>query len=64
MKNINRPTVWFRYVDDTFTLFKNKSDTLSFLHYLNGRHNNIKFMINVITKHVSRVTILKDKFKC
>ena len=30
MKNINRPSIWFRYVDDTFTLFKNKNDTLSF----------------------------------
>ena len=45
MKNINRPTIWFRYFDDTFTLFKNKNDALSFFHYLNGRHNNIKFTI-------------------
>ena len=37
MKNINQPTVWFRHVDDTFTLFRNKNDALSFLHYLNGR---------------------------
>ena len=43
MKNIDQPTVWFRFVDDTFTLFKNKNDALSFLHYLNGRHNNINF---------------------
>ena len=37
------------YLYDTFTmtfaLFKNKNDALSFLHYLNGRHNNIKFTI-------------------
>ena len=45
MKNINQPTIWFRYVDDTFTLSNNKNDALSFLHYLNGRHNNIKFAI-------------------
>ena len=32
-------------MDDTFTLFKNKSDALSFLHYLNETHNNIKFTI-------------------
>ena len=29
MKNINQPTIWFRYVDDTFTLFKNKDDALN-----------------------------------
>ena len=23
-------TIWFRYVDDTFTLFKNNNDALSF----------------------------------
>ena len=45
MKNTNQPTIWFRYVDDTFTLFKNKNDGLSFLRYLNGRHNNITFTI-------------------
>ena len=45
MKNTNQPTIWFRYVDDTFTLFKNKNDALRFLRYLNGRHNNIKFTI-------------------
>ena len=25
MKNINQPTIWFRYVDDTFTFFNNKN---------------------------------------
>ena len=30
MKDIGQPTIWFRYVDDTFTLFKNKNDALSF----------------------------------
>ena len=30
MKNINRPASGFRYVDETFTLFKNKNDALSF----------------------------------
>ena len=45
MKDINQLTIWFRYVDDTFALFKNKNDALSFLHYLYGRHNNIKLTI-------------------
>ena len=43
MTNINQPTIWIRYAGDTFTLFKNKNDAFSFLHYLNGRHNDIKF---------------------
>ena len=43
--NINQPTIWFRYVEDTFTFSKNKIDALNFLGYLNGRHNNIKFTI-------------------
>ena len=45
MKNTNQLTIWFRYVNDTFTLFKNKNDASSFLSHLNGRHNNIKFTI-------------------
>ena len=31
-------TVWFRYVDDTFTLFPNKDTAVQFLSYLNTRH--------------------------
>ena len=38
-----RPSVWFRYVDDTFSLFDNKSTTTQFLQYLNNCHTNIKF---------------------
>ena len=42
---MNCPTVWFRYVDDTFTLFRNKDTVIKFLHYLNSRHVNIQFTI-------------------
>ena len=35
----------FRYVDDTFTLFRNKETAIKFLHYLNSRHDNIQFTI-------------------
>ena len=35
------PSIWFRYVDDTFSLFAS-----SFLHYLNNRHPNIKFTMH------------------
>ena len=40
-----RPSIWFRYVDDTFTLFDIKSIALHFLQYLNSCHVNIKFTI-------------------
>ena len=32
------PLLWYRYVDDRFTMFE-------FLRYLNSRHNSIKFII-------------------
>ena len=36
------PTLWKRFVDDTFTIIK-KEDRSSFLQYLNSIHKNIKF---------------------
>ena len=45
MNNGFRPTTWFRYVDDTFTLFHNKDAAVQFLSYLNSRHKNIHFTI-------------------
>ena len=39
------PNVWFRYVDDTFTLFQNKDTAIKFLYCLNSRHENIQFTI-------------------
>ena len=41
------PSIWFRYVDDTFSLFDKKDKATSFLHYLNNRHPNIKFTIEL-----------------
>ena len=32
-----------RYVDDTFCLFHSEADAVQFFHYLNSRHNNIRF---------------------
>ena len=43
MNNGARPTIWFRYVDDTFTFFPNKDTAVQFLSYLNTRHKNIQF---------------------
>ena len=45
MNNGARPTIWFRYVDDTFTLFNKKDTAVQFLSYLNSRHKNIQFTI-------------------
>ena len=39
------PSVWFRYVDDTFTVFDNKNTAIQFLHYSNNCHANIKFTV-------------------
>ena len=46
---INSPrfhlTLWYRYADDTFSMFDSKDTANEFLKYLNGRHNSIKFTI-------------------
>ena len=43
--NNARPSIWLRYVDDTFTLFDSKNTATQFLHYLNNCHANIKFTV-------------------
>lgn len=45
MTHSNRPSVWFRYVDDTFALFDDAASASEFLQYLNTCHSNIKFTI-------------------
>ena len=41
-----RPSIWYRYVDDTFTaLFDSKDTAIEFLQFLNSRHNSITFTI-------------------
>ena len=39
------PSFWYRYVDDTFTMFENKDTANGILQYLNSRHNSTKFTI-------------------
>jgi len=39
------PTLWYRYVDDTFSMLDSKDTANEFLEYLNSRHNSIKFTI-------------------
>ena len=43
----SRPSVWFRNVDDTFSLFASKDSAARFLHCLNSRHPNIKFTMEL-----------------
>ena len=40
-----RPSLWYRYVYDTFTMFDSKDTACDFLQYLNSRHHSIKFTI-------------------
>ncbi len=35
--------VWYRYVDDTFLLLKDKNNAIELLEWLNAQHRNIKF---------------------
>ena len=50
-----------RYVDDTFCLFNNEDDALSFFDYINARHPSIRFtMEREINKKLSFLDILLD----
>ena len=42
-----KPLVYKRYVDDTFLLFNNPEQIPKFLAYLNSKHNNIKFTVEL-----------------
>ena len=39
------PSLWSRYVDDTFTMFDSKDNANELLSFLNSRHDSIKFTI-------------------
>src|SRR5215469_1292483 len=44
----NKPTCWYRYVDDTFVIWPHGQDQLQeFLHHLNGLHKNIQFTMEI-----------------
>jgi len=44
----HKPTCWYRYVDDTFTIWPYGRERLTeFLHHLNGLHSNIKFTMEI-----------------
>ena len=41
----SRPSIWFRFVDNTFSLFDSEATAASFLHFLNTRHPKHMFTI-------------------
>ena len=53
-----RPSIWFRYADDTFILFDNNNATNQILHYLNSCHANINntmiSFLNILIKRSNR----------
>ena len=40
-----KPAHYFRYIDDTFLLFRKQSHCSQFFHYLNNKHPNIRFTV-------------------
>ena len=43
---------YFRYVDDTFCLFRSERDATLFLNYINNQHPNIRFTMEREVDHV------------
>ena len=48
---IDCPLMYYRYVDDTFCLFKNENDADSFLIQLNSMHPSLKFTMEKESNH-------------
>ena len=42
-----KPLIYQRYIDDCFVLFREKSHCSAFLNYLNEKHRNIKFTMEL-----------------
>lgn len=52
--NKDRPSIWFRYGDDTFTLLHSKDKATRFISYLNDCHyNQIPFLDILIKRHIT-----------
>lgn len=58
LSNNTRPSIWFRYADDTFILFDNNNATNQILHYLNSCRANINntmiSFLNILIKRSNR----------
>ena len=52
------PSLWFRYVDDTFTMFDSKDNAYEFLSFLNSRKDGIKFTIEFEDNKIPFLDIL------
>ena len=49
--NLKKPKFYLRYVDDILAAFDKEQDSLNFLNFLNKRHPNIKFTIEIQINH-------------
>ena len=54
MNNGARPTIWFRYVDDTFTLFNNKDTAVQFLTIEFEQDQQIPFLDILTKRHLNK----------
>ena len=45
--NLNKPKSYLRYVDDILAAFEKENDSLIFLNFLNNKHPNIKFTLEI-----------------
>ena len=50
-KQISKPTVYCRYVDDTFSLFHKETEFQKFLNCLNSLHPSLKFTNEIETNN-------------
>ncbi|XP_068696778.1 uncharacterized protein [Montipora foliosa] len=56
------PSLWFRDVDSTFTMFDSKDNANEFLSFLNSRHDSIKFTIEF--EEDNKIPFLDILLKC
>ena len=58
----NKPLFYKRYVDDVLAVFNNENDAKAFLTYLNDKHPNIKFTLELETNNrLPFLDVLLDK---
>ena len=54
------PTVYYRYVDDTFCLFNTEDDATQFLELVNSLHPNLNFTVEVGSKTMPFLDVLVE----